>query len=137
MSSFQMPQNLAGDFHSHDFKFSTYGYFSLQEKRLHSNVREALAVSIGLMASIRQTKEWPESILIKMDNTPTIRYINKLGGRSRNMERSLKPVLLFLTQRGIKISAQHILGSDNTEADSRVYTGTIKIGLFYLFGSTG
>ena len=101
----------------------TSGVWSEDEKRFHINALELKGATFALMSF---GKDWfDKSVLIRVDNTVTLCYINKQGSpRSKLLTNLAKVLLDFAESRNITIRAEHIPGIENTEAgyESRHYT---------------
>ena len=92
------------------------------ESKNHINCLELMAVFSGLKAFCSSMK--CVHIRIYSDNTTTVNYINSMGGtHSMECNSISKDIWLFCIEREIWISAAHIPGKNNTQADreSRVF----------------
>ena len=88
----------------------------------HINCLELMAVLFGLKAFCSTMKSI--HIRIYSDNTTTVSYINSMGGtHSMECNSVAKAIWLFCIERNIWISAAHITGKKNIDADreSRVF----------------
>ena len=101
----------------------TGGRWTETESNNHINCLELMAVFLGLKAlCINMTSV---HIRIYSDNTTTVNYINSMGGtHSMECNSVAKEIWQFCIQREIWISAAHIPGKNNIQADreSRVFT---------------
>ena len=99
------------------------GRWTETESNNHINCLELMAVFLGLKAlCINMTSV---HIRISSDNTTTVNYINSMGGtHSMECNSVAKEIWLFCIQREIWISAAHIPGKNNIQADrkSTVFT---------------
>lgn len=94
---------------------STNGLWSDDEKLDHINILElkAALLTIKSLASDLQNSH----IRIFMDNTTGISYINKFGGKMFLLHQLAKEIWQWAKDRQLWISAAHIAGHDNCEAD--------------------
>lgn len=100
----------------------TGGRWTETESANHINCLELMAVLLGLKALCINMKS--VHVRIYSDNTTTVNYINSMGGtHSMECNSVAKEIWLFCIQREIWISAAHIPGKDNIQADreSRVF----------------
>ena len=58
-----------------------------------------------------------------MDNTTSVSYINKYGGRIASLNAIARDIWLRCIQRNITLSACHVCGTDNNIADKLSRTG--------------
>ena len=100
---------------------STGGLWAVQERSLHINVLELAG---GALATKTFTKDRENiHVLLKMDNTTSIAYINRMGGtRSRTLSQEARNLWHWCLQRGITLSAKHLPGVENTTADEESRT---------------
>ena len=88
----------------------------MDEQQYHINYLESKDVLLGLksLCSGMQNKH----ICIQSDNTTTVAYLNAMGGiKSLNCNDMTIQIWEWCSQRNIWISASHIPGSTNIEAD--------------------
>ena len=57
-------------------------------------------------------------IQILTDNTTTCSYINKFGGKKQNLNHLAREIWIWCISKEIHISAAHIPGAVNEEADA-------------------
>lgn len=94
----------------------TGGQFSSEESLLHINVKELLACSFGLRSFFQNTSH--SHILLLMDNTSAVYAVNKMGSmRSRTLDDIAKHIWKWANKRKISLTASHIPGVLNIEAD--------------------
>ena len=97
-------------------KHTTRGIWSLPESRLHINFLELKAVFLDL-------KEFQDLcpnkiVLVAMDNTTVVSYINKKGGmRSGSLCALLWRMLTWCSRKQVTLKARHIPGQLNVVAD--------------------
>ncbi|KAM8975733.1 LOW QUALITY PROTEIN: uncharacterized protein RCH25_020573 [Pelodytes ibericus] len=102
---------------------STGGCWSLQESNLHINCLELLAREFAVRSFARTSRNC--SILLRLDNTAAVRYINHLGGtRSLALSHQATTFWTFCLAHNISVQAEHIPGLSNVDADwnSRHFT---------------
>ena len=93
------------------------GLWFPHQKALSINMRELLAVQLGLQAF--------EHLLVGMsvalfcDNTTTVAYLRRSGGTfSSTLNATAREVLLWAENRRIRLLPQFIMGSSNVTADA-------------------
>ena len=97
-------------------RVSTGGTWSIQEKTMHINCLELLAADLAMKAFLKERRGI--SVLLQLDNSTAVAYINNLGGTVSSALTSLaKALWLWALERDILITAQHIPGVSNTVAD--------------------
>ena len=95
---------------------STRGLWSDQEKKLHINVLELKAVSLALRNFKDQCQD--QTVLVAMDNSTVVAYINKQGGtHSVEMCALLWKIMTWCHHYHITLKARHIPGCLNVMAD--------------------
>ena len=95
---------------------STKGLWSDQEKRLHINVLELKAVSLARRRFKDQCQE--QTVLVAMDNSTMVAYINKQGGtHSAVMCALLLKIMMWCHHYKITLKARHVPGYLNVMAD--------------------
>ena len=95
----------------------TGGPWSREEQHLHINCLELLAAILAVKCFAKSKRSI--KILLRMDNTSAIAYINKLGGTVSHVLNNLtKQLWLWCMERDISLQAQHLPGVMNTIADS-------------------
>lgn len=98
-----------------DLKIESSGVWSVEEQKLHINVLELKAVQLALLALCHDKRNI--HIRIYTDNTTCCSYINKLGGKRKELNRISREIWIWCIKRGIHLSAAHVAGIANTEAD--------------------
>jgi len=100
------------------------GIWDIQERNLHINVLEMLAVLKVLKHFLHVIQN--KHVLICSDNLTTVFYIKKQGGtRSREMMKVTHKLFMWLEEHQIRVSARHITGKLNVLADSLSRKGQI------------
>ena len=95
---------------------STKGLWSDREKRLHINVLELKAVSLALRDFKDQCQN--QTVLVAMDNSTVVAYINKQGGtHSAEMCALLWKIMTWCHHYHITLKARHIPGCLNVMVD--------------------
>lgn len=93
-----------------------YGSWSDSERRYHINYLELLAAFKGLLAFAAE--ESHAQILLRIDNTTAISYINRMGGvKYINLNEMAREIWQWCEVRGIWLTASYIPSRDNVEAD--------------------
>ncbi len=106
----------------------TGGPWSREEQNLHINCLELLAATLALKSFTKG--QTGLSVLLKMDNTTAVAYVNNQGGTvSRELVRLSKELWTWCLQRNITIKAQHLPGRLNQVADSESRTMLEPVGL--------
>ncbi|KAM8939450.1 LOW QUALITY PROTEIN: uncharacterized protein RCH25_053096 [Pelodytes ibericus] len=95
---------------------STGGHWSRDEKALHINCLELLAGEFAIRSFAANSRNC--SILLRLDNTSAVRYINHLGGtKSLSLSHQATEFWKFCLAHNISVKAEHIPGLSNTDAD--------------------
>ena len=94
----------------------TGGPWNVEEQSWHINVKELLAAYLTLQTFCAQ--EWGVHIRLKIDNTTSVAYINKKGGKRRDLNEIARQIWLWAQARNIWLSAEHLPGACNVEADT-------------------
>lgn len=93
-----------------------HGHWNESEKQMHINILELLAAFFGLKCFA--TNKSNCDILLRIDNTTAISYINRMGGiQSPTLNQISKRIWHWCEKRNILISAAYISSSNNFEAD--------------------
>lgn len=94
----------------------THGRWSESERLHHINYLELLAAFFGLKCFAEKLKSC--DILLRIDNTTAISYINRMGGvRFKNLSNLAKSIWEWCEERELWLFASYIASKDNTEAD--------------------
>ena len=94
----------------------TRGQWFPQEQTLHINCLELLAASLAVRTFAKERSGI--TILLKIDNTTAVAYINRMGGTASPMLWQLtKDLWLWCMERNILLQAQHLPGALNSIAD--------------------
>ena len=95
---------------------STKGLWSDREKRLHINVLELKVVSLALQSFKDQCQN--QTVLVAMDNSTVVAYINKQGGtHSAEMCTLLWKIMTWCHRYHITLKARYIPGCLNVMAN--------------------
>jgi len=95
----------------------TRGSWSTQERMFHINCLELPAATLAVQTFAKSKTGL--SILIRIDNTTVVAYINHLGGTaSRELVTLTRDLWMWCLERNIYITAQHLPGAQNTTADA-------------------
>ena len=99
----------------------TGGPWSNEERRQHINCLELLAARLALQTFAKNSTR--VSILLRLDNSTAVAYINNLGGTvSRELILLTRSLWMWCLERNIQIVAQHLPGSTNKVADEESRT---------------
>ena len=93
----------------------TGGFFSEEESNFHINILELLAVLFSLRTFSRDHKDM--HIRLMIDNTTAVACINKKGSNKRKLHVVTRKIWIWALERNIWLSAAHIPGKENVEAD--------------------
>lgn len=95
---------------------ATHGHWKDNERSMHINFLELLTAFFGLKCFARDLSNC--SILLRIDNTTAIAYINRMGGvKYPHLHKLAKEIWQWCEKRRLWIVASYIKSSDNTEAD--------------------
>ena len=98
-------------------KHHTSGLWLPHQKALSINMRELLAVQLGLQAFEHLIVGM--SVALFCDNTTTVAYLRRSGGTfSSALNSTAREVLLWAESRRIHLLSQFIMGSSNVTADA-------------------
>ena len=94
----------------------TGGPWLVQEKTYHINCLELLATTLALKTFMKNKTGL--LVLLKIDNTTAVAYINNQGGAvSKTLVTLTKELWMWCLERNIHIQAQHLPGVLNCRAD--------------------
>ena len=86
------------------------------EQELHINYLERKAVLLGLKSLCKDCHD--VHICVQSDNTTAVAYINSMGGvKSEKCNDMALQIWSWCLTKGVWLSARHIPGAQNTEAD--------------------
>ena len=95
----------------------TGGQWSAEEQALHINILELKACQLAIFTFCKDLTNL--HVRIFMDNTTSCSYINKLGGKTYELDLLAREIWLWCIDKNIHISAAHLPGRINQEADKR------------------
>ena len=99
----------------------TGGPWSQTECRMHINCLELLAATLAVHTFLKNKSR--VSVLLRLDNTMALAYINNLGGTvSKELVDLAKNLWMWCLKRNIHITAQHLPGVQNQIADAESQT---------------
>ena len=104
-----------GAFCENDYSFSQ-GVWSSKYADLHINVLELLAIQHALSSLCNSRMN--AHIHIKSDNSSAVSYIKKFGGRISMLDGISRAIWSWCFERNIWLSASHLAGIANIEADT-------------------
>ncbi|XP_043270501.1 uncharacterized protein [Venturia canescens] len=94
----------------------SHGFWNDDERRCHINILELKAAYFGLKCFASKIKD--EDILLRLDSTTAIAYINRMGGtRFEKLNSMAKKIWEWCEVRNIRIMASFIGTKENAEAD--------------------
>ena len=94
----------------------TGGPWSQSESQMHINCLELLATTLAVQTFLKHKTRL--SVLLRLDNTSAVAYINNLGGTiSPELVDLAKTLWMWCLERNIHITAQHLPGAQNRIAD--------------------
>ena len=95
----------------------TGGPWSLEERQMHINCLELLAATLAIQTFAKHKTDI--SVLLRIDNTTAVAYINNLGGTiSKDLLELAKNLWMWCLKKNIHITAQHLPGILNEVADT-------------------
>lgn len=93
------------------------GFWKVEERKLHINQLELMAAFMALKCFAADLEEC--EILLRVDNTTAIAYINKMGGiRFPQLNTLARKIWAWCEQRKIRVFASYIKSADNVVADA-------------------
>lgn len=93
------------------------GLWSIREQQNHINYLEILAAFLGLRTFAKDKRNC--DILLRIDNTTAISYINRMGGvQFPHLTRVTKDLWQWCESRAIHVFASYIRSADNCVADA-------------------
>ena len=107
----------------------TGGRWSVKEQGAHINILELKACQLALLTFCKDLCN--VHVRIFMDNTTSCAYINKFGGKTEELDEIAREIWLWCIDKGIHLSAAHLPGKMNQEADklSRVFNDDLEWSL--------
>lgn len=93
----------------------TGGQWSLLEQENNINILELTACQLALLSFCKHMSN--TSVRIYMDNTTSCSYINKFGGKKKELDCLAREICRWCLTRDIHLSAAHVAGTLNSEAD--------------------
>ena len=94
----------------------TGGNWSVAEQEAHINILELKACELCLHTFCKNSNNI--HVRIYMDNTTSCAYINKFGGRTSELDTIARTIWSWCIERHIYLTAAHVPGKDNCEADA-------------------
>ena len=95
----------------------TGGHWNKEEQQAHINILELKAAYLAIQSYLKACQLTESRILLQMDNTTAVAYINKRGGTKSNKLTQLALDIWNICQsKKITLIAQHLPGIRNTEA---------------------
>lgn len=95
----------------------SHGFWSESESKEHINLLELKAAFFGIKCFASNLRD--EQILLRIDNTTAIAYINRLGGiQIEKLSEMAREIWRWCEERNLWISASYINTKLNVEADA-------------------
>lgn len=95
----------------------THGFWSTKERENHINYLELLSAFFGIKCFASHLKDY--HILLRIDNTTAIAYINRMGGiQKRKLSTLAKDIWKWCEQRNLWLFASYIRSEENSVADA-------------------
>ncbi|XP_044586107.1 uncharacterized protein LOC123266143 [Cotesia glomerata] len=95
---------------------NAHGFWTQAERKLHINHLEIIAAFLALKCFAKDYKNC--EILLRIDNTTAISYINRMGGvQYVELNKRARDIWTWCEERKIWIFASYIPSRENTEAD--------------------
>ena len=98
----------------------TCGEWSTEEQKYHINVLELKACQFALKSFCKDLNN--SHVQIFMDNTTSCAYITKFGGKAEELNMIAREIWFWCLDRTIHLSAAHVPGVENNEADEESRT---------------
>ena len=96
----------------------TGGPWSPEESQWHTNCLEALAAFYAVKCFVRDKRSI--TVLLRLDNTTAVAYVNKLGGTvSHQLNHIVRELWLWYMNRDISLVAEHLPDVLNSIADEK------------------
>lgn len=93
-----------------------HGFWNIEDQRHHINYLELLSAFFGLKCFARDLQNC--NILLRIDNTTAISYINRMGGiQILDLSKLAKEIWQWCESRNLWIFASYISSADNSIAD--------------------
>jgi hypothetical protein len=94
----------------------THGFWNVKDREHHINYLELLSAFFGLRCFARHLHDC--NILLRIDNTTAISYINRMGGiQFKELSKLAKQLWMWCEERNIWIFASYIRSEENVIAD--------------------
>ena len=99
----------------------TGGPWSAEESKMHINCLELLAATLAVKTFVKNLTQM--SVLLRIDNTTAVAYINNMGGTvSPELVALARSLWMWCLERNIHTTAQYLPGVQNTIADAESRT---------------
>ena len=106
----------------------TGGHWNKEEQQAHINILELKAAYLAIQSYLKACQLTESRILLQMDNTTAVAYINKRGGTKSNKLKQLGLEIWNVCQsKKITLISQHLQGIQNTEEDAEWRQINIRI----------
>ena len=99
----------------------TGGPWSAKESKMHINCLELLAATFAVKTFVKKLTQ--VSVLLRIDNTTAVAYINNMEGKvSAELVALARSLWMWCLEKNIHITAQYLPGVQNTIADAESQT---------------
>lgn len=98
----------------------TGGEWSVEEQESHINILELKACQLTIQSFCKKVEK--QHVRIYMDNTTSCSYITKFGGKKPELDSIARDIWNWCIKKQIHLSAAHVAGVDNCEADEESRT---------------
>ena len=96
--------------------YNTYGFWNAEEKKWHINYKELFAIKTALEYLAKDLRNC--CILLRIDNTTAISYINKMGGvRFKKFNKLAREIWHWAGSRKMLLRDSYIPSTENRDAD--------------------
>ena len=98
----------------------TGGEWSASEQEQHINILELKACLLTLQSFCKNITS--KHVRVYMDNTVSCAYVSKFGGKCSELDTIAREIWFWCIERKIHVSAAHVAGASNCEADEESRT---------------
>lgn len=95
---------------------AAWGSWTLQQAAQHINIKELLAVLLGLESFVKLVSH--KTVLIRTDSIVAMAYVNRMAGRKPRLRAVTQRLFRFCNEQELVLIAEHIPGIDNVRADT-------------------
>ena len=99
-------------------RFETSGLWHGTARTLSINWQETTALKLTFLSLLHHVPPTTREVAFVSDNTTAVSALRRLGARHKHIGEAAEPLLTELLHRRIFLSATHLAGSLNTDADA-------------------